>query len=144
MAFRWFHFAIISLSVTFLVTNKGRILKLTIHVGVLSSNKFRKLEVTTNEIKCESEIFNLANQQSYGLIQDVPEDSWMLMQERIRQRRNHKHPENPMIHADTAKVWYRENFEPDFSCPHERRIGIMGDGGKWIWYIQNFVIEKTL
>jgi len=28
--------------------------------------------------------------------------------------------------------FYQENWEPDFSCTYERRVGNPGDGGKWI------------
>lgn len=29
-------------------------------------------------------------------------------------------------------VWWQNNYEPEFSCAHERRLGRQGDGGKWL------------
>jgi hypothetical protein len=77
--------------------------------------------------------FSMAHNHSFGLIDDIPLESWQLMQHRVQEQRNHKYPDHPEQNSLVAKQWYRENFEPDFSCPHERRIGGMGDGGKWVW-----------
>lgn len=39
---------------------------------------------------------------------------------------------NPTIYMENPPAWYQNNFEPDFTCPHERRVGGMGDGPKWV------------
>jgi hypothetical protein len=31
-----------------------------------------------------------------------------------------------------ANTWYQDNFEPEFSCRQERRVGRKGDGGNWV------------
>lgn len=28
--------------------------------------------------------------------------------------------------------WWQHNYEPNFSCAYERRLGSIGDGGKWV------------
>jgi hypothetical protein len=33
---------------------------------------------------------------------------------------------------DTAYMFFQDNYEPTFSCRFEQRLGINGDGGKWI------------
>jgi hypothetical protein len=36
------------------------------------------------------------------------------------------------IRSNTSFLWYQNNWDPAFSCQHERRIGLWGDGGKWV------------
>jgi hypothetical protein len=77
--------------------------------------------------------FSLAQHDSFGLLDDVSNQAWKRMQLRVKNRQNHKYPQNPMIGSNSPKGWYQENFEPDFACIHEQRVGGMGDGGKWVW-----------
>ena len=71
--------------------------------------------------------FSLAYNQSFGFFDDIPNASWRLMQQRVKERINHKVPNNPMYNAHLAPAWYQQNFEPDFGCQHERRVGGMGE-----------------
>ncbi|CAF3100695.1 unnamed protein product, partial [Rotaria sp. Silwood2] len=32
----------------------------------------------------------------------------------------------------TSNLFFLSNWEPNFHCSHARRIGKMGDGGKWV------------
>jgi len=76
--------------------------------------------------------FYQAYQQSFGFLDDIPNKSWKLMKERVRNQENHLFPDDPMKETLLAFRWYQDNWEPDFSCQHERRIGGMGDGPKWV------------
>jgi hypothetical protein len=77
--------------------------------------------------------FSLAKHDSSGLLDDVSNKACKLMQLRVKDRQNHKYPQSTMTGSNFPKGWYQENFEPVFSCPHEQRVGGMGDGGKWLW-----------
>jgi len=102
--------------------------------------------------------FDLAYDQSWGFFDDIPNDSWRLMKRRVRESIKHLYPENPMKEYWLAWRWYQDNvsivtdsnvfenfhlvlstllndmfqWEPDFTCQHERRVGGtgMGDGPK--------------
>mmetsp|Transcript_11687 Transcript_11687/g.17994 ORF Transcript_11687/g.17994 Transcript_11687/m.17994 type:complete len:94 (-) Transcript_11687:241-522(-) len=68
----------------------------------------------------------------------------------VAQHWNHKFPERPLTHHPTWRgagqsgqlhipAWCQTNFEPNFSCQFEKRIGATGeesrgngDGPKWI------------
>jgi len=78
------------------------------------------------------DVFALSKTQSFGLIDDIPDNSWKMLQTRVRNRINHKHPSNPYSSHEAPQIWFQENFEPDFTCLHEERIGGMGDGAKWV------------
>ena len=35
-------------------------------------------------------------------------------------------------HAKQANVFWVENYDPEFTCQHERKVRPLGDGGKWV------------
>jgi hypothetical protein len=74
--------------------------------------------------------YRLAFDQSYGFFDDINEYNWKLMQHRARTRINHKF-NSPIKFYDEPARWYMNNFEPDFTCPQERRVNGPGDGPKW-------------
>jgi len=72
--------------------------------------------------------YALAFEESDGFFKDVHERDWKLMKRRQKESR--------FCLTDCRNqpphVWYQNNFEPSFTCQHERRIGGMGDGPKWV------------
>jgi hypothetical protein len=74
--------------------------------------------------------YKLAFEQSYGFFDDITDYNWKLMQERAKTRINHKFGSNLKFYEEPAR-WYMNNFEPDFTCAQERRVGGPGDGPKW-------------
>jgi len=76
--------------------------------------------------------FLMAKSQSFGFFHDVSEKDWVMFKDRVKRRVNHLDPENPQLFMESPHAWYQNNYSPDFTCPHERRIGGMGDGGKWV------------
>lgn len=80
--------------------------------------------------------FVVARRESYGFFEDIPSSHWALMKQRVRERQNHndrKHGQrSKIIFLDQPEAWYQNNWEPDFTCQHERKVGGMGTGAKWI------------
>ena len=75
--------------------------------------------------------FEIANRQSGGFFTDIDETNWNLLRDRVEKRINH------CCHAvkqngKRPNAWYQDNWEPDFTCMQERRVGRMGDGAKWV------------
>lgn len=60
------------------------------------------------------------------------------MRDRVRTRVNHCTSAKTHCPADwnaqvgRAGAWYQDNYEPDFNCWHERRIGGLGHGPRWV------------
>lgn len=80
--------------------------------------------------------FQTAERESYGFFDDVTAYHWSLMKRRVSERKNHndeKHGHrSKIIFMDQPEAWYQNNWEPDFTCQHERRVGGLGAGGKWV------------
>lgn len=75
-----------------------------------------------------SDDFALAFHESDGFFTDVRESDWKMLKDRISTTPSCQFD----CSSEDAKAWYQNNWEPAFTCLHERRIGRWGDGGKWI------------
>lgn len=73
----------------------------------------------------------LAYNQSAGYFNDVPDASWKRMQQRARSSVQYRYPTEPEKGYKNMKLWYLNNLQPDFTCPHVSRVGGHGDGPKW-------------
>jgi Methyltransferase domain len=74
-------------------------------------------------------IFRLAFDESLGFFDDIPDKDWEFMRNITMRRVNNANPTNPLENSNLASHWYQMNWDPDFSCRHDTKIGI-GDGGK--------------
>ena len=88
----------------------------------------------------QQKTYEMAKRQSLGFFDDITETHWEIMRDRVRKRVNHctdpqnhcpKNPNQPILRGQ-AGAYYQDNWEPDFTCQFERRIGGMGDGPKWV------------
>ena len=89
--------------------------------------------------------FKLAYDQSFGFFDDISSDHWRIYQQIVSEYIPHKNPADPREfvpgHSVRKQSWfnsprafYQTNYEPNFSCAFERRIGGNGngDGPKWV------------
>jgi len=102
--------------------------------------------------------YALARNQSFGFFYDITDAHWMLYRQKYLEHVNHRFPDLPWVyHPDSErdeslphiypgkfgkwaygwasyKAWYQNNYEPNFSCQFEKRVGIPmnGDGAKWV------------
>ena len=72
--------------------------------------------------------FSLASRESGGFFDDIKEADWWRLKERIENTPECSQNCNP----EESHFWYQNNWEPSFTCLHERRLGLWGDGGKWV------------
>jgi len=83
-----------------------------------------------------NEDFDLAFRESMGFFEDIRSRDWKMLKHIAKEVVNHGNPNDPleMLKSGPA-VWYQNNYEPNFSCQFERRMGKdngNGDGPKWI------------
>lgn len=80
--------------------------------------------------------YTMARSQSFGFFDDVRVEDWELMRHRVKERTNHNDavlgPRSKVVFLDQPNAWYQNNWEPDFTCRHERKVGRLGDGAKWL------------
>ncbi|KAL7536032.1 hypothetical protein ACHAXR_008564 [Thalassiosira sp. AJA248-18] len=96
--------------------------------------------------------YALARTQSFGFFYDITEEHWNLLRQIYKDHSNHLNPDRPLMYNphnedrkgietwgdpetfSSYKAWYQSNYEPNFSCQFEKRVGknMNGDGPKWI------------
>lgn len=72
--------------------------------------------------------FALALKESGGFFDDFKEADWRRLKDRIEKTPDCLRDCGP----EEPHLWYQNNWEPNFTCLHERRLGVWGDGGKWV------------
>lgn len=72
--------------------------------------------------------FEMAYRESGGFFDDIRAADWRRLKERILNTPECSRNCGP----EEAHFWYQNNWEPNFTCLHERRLGLWGDGGKWV------------
>ncbi|KAK4538319.1 hypothetical protein CDCA_CDCA17G4344 [Cyanidium caldarium] len=76
---------------------------------------------------------------SYGLVLE-PERNWCHRKARyLRQAAQQKN-----TNQTTGQAFFQENWEPNFSCALEERLGRYGDGGKWVCDVHSLHLRPQL
>jgi hypothetical protein len=90
--------------------------------------------------------FQLAYSQSYGFFDTISTKSWQLLRSIYLEHMNHRNINRPLLYSKhdpysthpwdrSAEAWYQNNYEPNFNCLYQKRIGgtnTNGDGPKWV------------
>jgi len=97
---------------------------------ILTQNKNTKYNI--HGLKSNYTVYKQAFEESNGFFTDIRESDWKLMKERQRNSKNCFEDDCNKYKAISPRKWYQLNFEPTFTCQHERRIGGLGDGAKWV------------
>lgn len=110
-------------------------LKTDPELGKMFSELSKQLGVTGDVVGDESSAtgFGLATKESGNFFTDVPNNQWKMLKAKAHSMLPNTRG-NPMGKESSARpaIWFQQHFEPEFVCPLERRIGRLGDGGKWI------------
>lgn len=103
---------------------------------VISTLSIYNLLIPTSVGLIRKSDYTLAKTQSLGFFDNISSRDWELMRKRVRERTNHNDKilgqRSKVLWMEVPNAWYQNNWEPDFSCKHERRIGGLGDGPKWV------------
>jgi hypothetical protein len=116
---------------------------------VLFQDKFEYSHISPDDIFLED--YQLASSQSHDFFKDTRNADWKLLQEIARSNRPHLYPNNPLKYTSEERrgktpAWYQTNYEPDFSCQFEQRIGGNGngDGPKWVCDPHRITLKQCL
>ena len=93
---------------------------------------------TTTEDK-----YAMALEESFGFFDNIHQDDWEVMRNITLRRINNDHKSNPLFDSDRPNVWYQNNWEPDFSCRHDTKVGMGADGGKVRTSTKHFFLPRV-
>lgn len=78
--------------------------------------------------------FQLAYTESLGFFNDISDEEWKRRKHRFQltQPNYNLNVREREKHSRHSNWFWAGNFEPEFTCPEEFRLGKLGDGGKWV------------
>jgi len=86
----------------------------------------RQPALAENQMKSISEV------ESFGFISE-PDNVWKKRKQvHMNQMRNEADHRHAYDGSNRGAEWFQFHYEPSFHCELEERIGMMGDGGKWV------------
>lgn len=105
--------------------------------GVDKNNSTRTTKTTDTD-----DDYQLAKDQSFGFFADVPSSFWKRHHKIASRYQPHLDAGNPLVFAPNSPAsFYQTNYDPNFSCSFEVRVGKNGngDGPKWVCDPHNLI-----
>lgn len=78
-----------------------------------------------------SSSFELAMKESDNFFTDIPDNQWSMLKQIAKSVQPNTRGD-PLKTSSTPGAWFQMHYEPEFSCQFEARVGLKGDGGKWV------------
>jgi Methyltransferase domain len=107
--------------------------QMAVHAAAAAGHRRDESSPVTGGIPVNDGRKSLAYRQSFGFFHDISDDDWRRRQKRAL---DHRHQAWPSVKTVTASLeanhWYMKNYYPLFTCPDQQRVGIGGDGPKWV------------
>ena len=98
--------------------------------GIISTGLLLETSESSNQDSTE-----LATKESLGFFTDIPDTAWNRHKRRFQLTQpNYINNDQKLLerYGRYSNYFWANNFEPEFTCPHEFRFGKLGDGGKWV------------
>ena len=123
-----------NMSSPFFSTRRGVVLSLALLLFLIHPFVWSPLPQNASFLSCHTTSTSMAARDTLGFFQDWPDELWKI-QKQISLARKHEYPRESNLRntkPEPIHHWYQKNWDPDFSCPAEDKIGNMGDGHKWV------------
>lgn len=80
--------------------------------------------------------FQLAYDESNGFFDDIPSHIWKQKKQRVQNQPKHNDEQlglrSKFMNRNHPRSWYQHNWDEEFTCPHERKVGGISDSAKYI------------
>ncbi len=80
--------------------------------------------------------YALAYVESNGFFTDIPSHIWKHKKQRVKDQPKHNDGQlgirSKFLNRNHPGSWYQHNWDAEFTCPHETKIGRVSDNSKWV------------